>query len=153
GLYDAGFREEDGRGPLADAPSLGIHESQSRFWEVRIGQSRPFWKHYLPIMAQYFPGQLDGVDVEQIYRAINRIKPDFIRVEADEVTYNLHVIIRFELEVQILSGKLAVEDIRDAWNQSYKEYLGVDVPNDAKGCLQDVHWAYGSFGYFPSYTF
>ncbi|CAN5411815.1 carboxypeptidase M32 [soil metagenome] len=152
-LYEMGFPASDDRGPLADAPSLGIHESQSRFWEVRIGQSRAFWEHYLPIASQYFPGQFDGVSVEQIYRAVNRIEPGFIRVEADEISYNLHIIIRFELEVKILSGELAVADIRDAWNQSYRDYLGLTPPDDAKGCLQDVHWAYGSFGYFPSYTF
>jgi carboxypeptidase Taq len=152
-LYDMGFREDDHRTPLADAPSLGIHESQSRFWEVRIAQSLPFWQHYLPIARQYFPGQLDGITPEQFHAALNRVEPDFIRVEADEVCYNLHIIIRFELEVSILAGELEVEDIPAAWNESYKANLGIDVPDDAKGCLQDVHWAYGSFGYFPSYTF
>ncbi|MBI1289865.1 carboxypeptidase M32 [bacterium] len=152
-LYDMGFREEDHRTPLAEAPSLGIHESQSRFWEIRIAQSRPFWQHFLPILKQYFPGRLDGVDAEQFYRAVNVVEPGFIRVESDEVSYNLHIIIRFELEVKILSGELEVDDIPEAWNRAYKENLGLTVPNDAVGCLQDVHWAYGSFGYFPSYTF
>jgi len=152
-LYDMGFRPEDFRTPLAEAPSLGIHESQSRFWEIRVAQSRPFWQHYLPILKQYFPGRLDGVDVESFYRAANVVEPGFIRVESDEVTYNLHIIIRFELEVRILAGELEVDDIPAAWNEAYTQNLGITPPNDAVGCLQDVHWAYGSFGYFPSYTF
>jgi carboxypeptidase Taq len=152
-LYDLGFREEDHRTPLAEAPSLGIHESQSRFWEIRVAQSHAFWQHFLPILKQYFPGRLDGVDAEQFYRAVNLVEPGFIRVESDEVTYNLHIIIRFELEVKILAGELEVEDIPAAWNKAYLDNLGLVVPNDALGCLQDVHWAYGSFGYFPSYTF
>lgn len=151
-LYEQGFIPADARTPLAEAPSLGIHESQSRFWEVRISQSEAFWRHYFPILQQYFPGQLDDVARPQFYRAINIIEPDFIRVEADEICYNLHVIIRFELEVRIFRGDLAVKDLPAAWNELYKKYLGLDVPNDAKGCLQDVHWAYGSFGYFPTYT-
>lgn len=151
-LYEQGFNPEDARTPLAQAPGLGIHESQSRFWEVRIAQSEPFWRHYLPIMQQYFPGQLDDVTPGQFYRAVNIIEPDFIRVEADEITYNLHIIIRFELEVRIFRGELSAVDIPAAWNELYKKYLGLDVPDDAKGCLQDVHWAYGSFGYFPTYT-
>ena len=152
-LYEQGFRDADQRGPLAEAPSLGIHESQSRFWEVRIGHSKPFWEHYLPVMNQYYGGALEGVSADKLYRAVNKVEPGFIRVEADEVCYNLHVIIRFELEQRMLDGSLAVADLPAAWNALYKEYLGLDVPNDAVGCLQDVHWAYGSFSYFPSYTF
>lgn len=151
-MYEQGFDPADARTPLAEAPSLGVHESQSRFWEVRISQSEAFWKHYYPILRQYFPGQLDDATLEEFYRAINIIEPDFIRVEADEICYNLHVIIRFELEVRIFRGELSVSDIPAAWNDLYKKYLGLDVPNDSKGCLQDVHWAYGSFGYFPTYT-
>jgi len=151
-LYEQGFNIKDARGPLYEAPSLGVHESQSRFWEVRIGQSLPFWRHYHPIIRQYFPGRFDDVTAEQLYAAVNQVEPDFIRVEADEITYNLHIIIRFELEVAILSGELSVDDIPAAWNEKYARYLGITVPNDAKGCLQDVHWAYGAFGYFPSYT-
>ncbi|MCC6547608.1 carboxypeptidase M32 [Candidatus Sumerlaeota bacterium] len=151
-MYEQGFDPADARSPLAEAPSLGVHESQSRFWEVRIAQSEAFWKHYYPILRQYFPGQLDDVMPEEFYRALNIIEPDFIRVEADEICYNLHVIIRFELEVGIFRGDLSVGDIPAAWNKLYKEYLGLDVPSDTLGCLQDVHWAYGSFGYFPTYT-
>ncbi|MEO8377934.1 MAG: carboxypeptidase M32 [Candidatus Sumerlaeota bacterium] len=151
-MYEQGFDPADARSPLGGAASLGVHESQSRFWEVRIGQSDAFWKYYYPILQQYFPGQLDGVSRDEFHRAINIIEPDFIRVEADEICYNLHVIIRFELEVRIFRGDLSVADIPAAWNELYKNYLGLDVPNDAKGCLQDVHWAYGSFGYFPTYT-
>lgn len=151
-LYEQGLDEKDARSPLYDAPSLGLHESQSRFWEVRIAHSRPFWKHYFPILQQYFPGQLSSVDAEQFYRLVNRIEPGFTRVEADEVCYNLHVIIRFEIEVRLFNGSLSVADLPAAWNELYKKYLGLDVPNDAVGCLQDIHWAYGSFGYFPTYT-
>ncbi len=151
-MYEQGLPESDARSPLFDAPGLGVHESQSRFWEIRIAHSRPFWSHYLPTLKQYFPGQLDGVDDEAFYRAANRVEPTLIRVEADEVCYNLHVIIRFELEVRIFNGELSVADLPAAWNDLYKRYLGIDVPNDAQGCLQDVHWAYGSFGYFPTYT-
>lgn len=152
-LYEQGFLEADQRGPLAEAPSLGIHESQSRFWEVRIGHSQPFWQHYLPIMNQYYGGVLEGIAPERFYRAVNKVEPGLIRVEADEVCYNLHVIIRFELELQLLDGSLAVADLPEAWNALYRQYLGVEVPHDGVGCLQDVHWAYGSFSYFPSYTF
>ncbi len=151
-MYEQGFKKEDARSPFFDAPSLGIHESQSRFWEVRIARSRSFWKHYLPIMKQYYPGQLDGVTVNDFYKAMNEVKPGFTRVEADEVCYNLHVIIRFELELAIFDGDLKTEDLPSAWNELYKKYLNLDVPDDSKGCLQDVHWAYGSFGYFPTYS-
>lgn len=151
-LYNQGFRPEDDRTPLGDAPSHGIHESQSRFWEIVIAHSAPFWRHYFPIMQQYFPGQLDGVTAGQFLRAINRVEPSLIRVGADEVTYNLHIAIRFDIEVRLFEGDLAVEDIPAEWNRQYKELLGVDVPDDARGCLQDVHWSYAAFGYFPSYT-
>ncbi len=151
-LYDQGFRTEDDRTPLAGAPSHGIHESQSRFWEIVIAHSTPFWRHFLPVMKEYFPGQLDGVEVGDFVRAINRVRPSLIRVGADEVTYNLHIAVRFDLEVRLLAGELAVEDIPAEWNRQYKELLGVDVPDDAAGCLQDVHWSHAAFGYFPSYT-
>lgn len=151
-LYEQGFAPELARTPLFDAPSLGMHESQSRFWEIRIAQSRPFWGHYLPILHQYFPGQLDGVGLDDFYRGINRVEPSYIRVESDEVCYNLHVMIRFEIEQRIFDGSLETAGIPETWNRLYKEYLGVTVPNDALGCLQDVHWAYGSFGYFPTYS-
>lgn len=151
-LFEQGFRGEDERTLLAASPSYGVHESQSRFWEIFIGQSRPFWEHYLPILRQYFPGQLTDVDAETMYRAINRVEPSLIRVDADEVTYNLHILIRFNIELDLLDGRLTVRDLPAEWNRRYRALLGVDVPDDARGCLQDVHWAYGSFSYFPSYT-
>ncbi len=151
-ILEQGFADEDARGPLFDAPSLGVHESQSRFWEVRIAHSKPFWKHYFPILRQYFPGQLDRIDLAGFYRAANKIEPGFIRVEADEVCYNLHIVIRFEIEVRIFDGTLSIADIPDAWNELYLKYLGLKVPNDAMGCLQDVHWSFGGMGYFPTYS-
>ncbi len=152
-LYDQGCRVEDDGTPLAGAPSYGVHESQSRFWEVYVGKSRAFWAHYLPIARQSFPGQLSEIGVERLYRAINRVVPGLIRIEADEVTYNLHIIIRFEIELLLLEGKLPIADLPAEWNRRYREYLGVQVPNDGQGCLQDVHWSLASFSYFPSYTF
>lgn len=151
-LYEQGFRESDRRTPLASAPSLGIHESQSRLWENIIGRSRPFWKHYGPKLRECFPDQLKDVADDQIYEAINRVAPSFIRVEADECTYNLHIILRFELEVDLIEDRLKPKDVPDAWNAKVKEYLGLDVPNDALGCLQDIHWSHGSMGYFPTYA-
>ncbi len=151
-LYNQGFRPEDDRTPLAGAPSHGIHESQSRFWEIVVAHSAPFWRRYLPIMREHFPGRLDGVTADQFLLAINRVRPSLIRVGADEVTYNLHIAVRFDVEVRLLAGELAVEDIPAEWNRQYKELLGLDVPDDAQGCLQDVHWSHAAFGYFPSYT-
>ncbi len=151
-LYEQGFRPEDRRTVLAEAISLGVHESQSRMWENMIGRSLSFWKHYtLPLKKQY-SGQLDEITPEQVYQAINRVSPSLIRVEADECTYNLHVILRFEIEIGLIEGTLQVSDIPETWNAKMKEYLGLDVPNDAKGCLQDIHWSHGSLGYFPTYT-
>jgi len=152
GLYEQGFKPSDARTTLASAPSLGMHESQSRMWENMIGRSRPFWDRYAPLLRECFPGRLDNVSAEQMWRAANEVTPSLIRVEADEVTYNLHVIIRFEVEVDLIEGRIGVNDVPRVWNAKYKDYLGVDVPNDAKGCLQDVHWSHGSFGYFPTYT-
>ena len=151
-LYEQGFREEDARTFLADAPSLGIHESQSRLWENLVGRSLPFWEHYLPLLKESFPGQLDTVTAQDVHRAINRVQRSLIRVEADECTYNLHVILRFELERAMLSGDLEVQDLPGAWNEKVKEYLNIDVPNDAQGCLQDIHWSSACFGYFPTYA-
>ncbi|MBI5154033.1 carboxypeptidase M32, partial [Candidatus Poribacteria bacterium] len=151
-LYEQGYRLEDRRTTLANAPSLGLHESQSRMWENVIGRSKPFWQHYLPILREHFPGQLDGVTVEQVYAAHNEVRPSLIRVDADEVTYNLHVIIRFELELDLIEDRLKVADLPEVWNAKYKEYLGIDVPDNARGVMQDVHWAHGSFGYFPTYA-
>ncbi len=151
-LYEQGFREEDRRTTLAAAPSLGIHESQSRMWENMIGRSLPFWEHYTPALRRFFPGRLDDVSAEQVFRAINQVQPSLIRVEADECTYNLHIILRFELEVALIEGDLRVDEIPGAWNEKVKRYLGLDVPDDAGGCLQDIHWSHGGFGYFPTYA-
>ncbi len=151
-LYEQGFLPSDRRTLLAEAPSLGIHESQSRLWENIIGRSLPFWKHYAPLLRAQYPGQLEHITAEQMVAALNRVQPSLIRVEADECTYNLHIILRFEIEVALIEGRLAVADVPEAWNARMKSLLGIDVPNDALGCLQDIHWSHGSMGYFPTYT-
>ncbi len=151
-LYEQGFRPGDRRTTLAQGISLGVHESQSRMWENLIGRSLPFWQRYTPRLQAAHAGKLDGVGPEEVYAAINRVAPSFIRVEADECTYNLHVILRFEMEVAIIEGDLAIKDVPEAWNAKMKAYLGLDVPDDARGCLQDIHWSHGSMGYFPTYA-
>lgn len=151
GMYEQGSPQAWDRTPLAGGTSLGIHESQSRFWENIIGRSKSFWKRYLPVLQKDFPG-LSQFDLESWYRAINKIEPSFIRVEADELTYNMHVLTRFELECDILTGKLAIKDLPDAWNGKYEAYLGVTPKTDSEGCLQDVHWSAGLIGYFPTYS-
>jgi carboxypeptidase Taq len=152
GLYEQGLPSELRALPAGRAVSLGIHESQSRLWENMIGRSREFWSHYLPELKKIFPMQLDGVDLNAFYRAINSVEPSLIRVEADEVTYNLHILLRFELESELLRGELPVADLPNAWNQRMEEYLGIRPANDTLGVLQDVHWSLGLFGYFPTYT-
>jgi carboxypeptidase Taq len=150
-LYEMGLMPEYYGSPLCEAVSLGIHESQSRLWETRIGQSKPFWKHFLPLLKQEFK-KLEKVTLDQFYCAINQVSPTFIRVEADEVTYSLHVILRFELEKQLIEGSLKVPEIPDAWNHLMQTYLGITPATDREGCLQDIHWSMGAFGYFPTYT-
>jgi carboxypeptidase Taq len=150
-LYEMGLMPEYYGSPLCEAVSLGIHESQSRLWETRIGQSKPFWKHFFPLLQKEFK-KLEKVTLDQFYKAINRVFPSFIRVESDEVTYSLHVILRFELEKPLIEGSLKVADIPDAWNHLMKTYLGITPLTDREGCLQDIHWAMGGFGYFPTYT-
>jgi carboxypeptidase Taq len=152
GLYEHGSDAALERTPLAGGVSLGLHESQSRLWENLVGRSLPFWTWFFPVLREAFPGQLDGVDAEAFHRAANQVRPSLIRVEADQVTYNLHVILRFELEQELLDGGLALRDLPEAWNAKVKEYLGIDVPDDAQGVLQDIHWAGGIFGYFPTYS-
>ncbi len=137
---------------LAGGTSLGVHESQSRLWENVVGRSREFWQYYYPRLQEFFPEQLGRGDQEQFYRAINKVSPSFIRVEADEVTYNLHIFLRFELEQALLEQRLKVADLPEAWNAKMKEYLGLTPPHDALGVLQDIHWSGGSIGYFPTYT-
>jgi len=137
---------------LCTGTSMGIHESQSRFWENMIGRSQAFWNRYYVDLQRIFQGQLDHVPVEDFYRAINRVEPSLIRIEADELTYNLHIMIRYEIEKALFNGTLQVGDLPRYWNDKYEEYLGIAPPNDQVGVLQDVHWAGGAFGYFPSYA-
>lgn len=152
GLYDQGLREEYFGTPLGDAISLGIHESQSRMWENLVGRSLSFWKYFFPKLQKAFPEQLRGVSPEQFYKAINFVEPGFIRVDADEVTYNLHVIFRVEMERDLIEGNLEVKDCPYVWNKKMKEYFGLDVPDDARGILQDVHWSGGLVGYYHTYA-
>ncbi len=151
-LYELGVGEELRGTLLAEGTSLGIHESQSRMWENMIGRSKPFWQHWLPRLQQIFPSELKNVDLERFYRAINRVAPSLIRVEADEVTYSLHIIMRFELEQALISGDLSTGDLPGAWREKSRDLLGVVPDTDAQGVLQDVHWSMGAFGYFPTYA-
>jgi carboxypeptidase Taq len=151
GLYIANVPAKLMATPLGDAVSLGIHESQSRLWENVIGRGRPFCAWALPVLAEELPG-LDGVDAESLYRSVNSVRPSLIRVEADEATYNLHVVLRFELELALVDGSLGVDDLPAAWNEGIRRLLGLEVPDDAQGVLQDVHWGAGLIGYFPTYT-
>lgn len=151
-LYEQGLDPERYRDPSGCACSLGIHESQSRFWENMVGRSRPFWTRYFPLLKETFPGTLDDVDLESFYRAINVVQPSFIRVEADEVTYGLHIILRFELESALLAGTLEAADLPAAWNEKFSAFFGITPPSDREGVLQDVHWSAGLIGYFPTYA-
>lgn len=137
---------------LADGASMGIHESQSRMWENVVGRSRPFWSREYPALRAVLGEVLSGVSLDAFLRGINKVEPSLIRTEADEVTYGLHIILRFEMEADLLSGRLAVQDVPAAWNAKTRDLLGIEPPSDAKGCLQDVHWSAGLFGYFPSYS-
>ena len=152
GLYEQGFDPAYEDTPLAEAPSFGIHESQSRLWENVVGRSREFWRHYEPVMHEMFPAAMAGATAEDLFREANRVQPSLIRVEADEVTYNLHILVRFELELALLREELAVADLPAAWNELYQRLLGIRPQNDAVGVMQDIHWSQGDFGYFPSYT-
>jgi carboxypeptidase Taq len=131
---------------------MGIHESQSRFWENIIGRNRGFWENCYKDLQKAFPKQLNNLSLDNFYRAINKVEPSLIRVEADEVTYNLHIMIRYEIEKALINREIKVSDLPRIWNEKMKEYLGIVPTDDSKGVLQDVHWAGGSFGYFPSYT-
>ncbi len=152
GIYEQGLLEEHIGTPMGDSVSLGIHESQSRMWENQVGRSREFWQWIYPKLKDFFGDAIAPLSLEEIYGGANIVKPDFIRVEADEATYNMHIMIRFEIERAIMKGDLAVADIPGVWNERYKEYLDLDVPDDRRGCLQDVHWSMTSMGYFPTYT-
>ena len=151
-LYEQGVAPELDDTLLGTGASLGIHESQSRLWENLVGRSRGFWSPFFPRLQAGFPQALAGVDAEAFYRAVNRCGPSLIRVEADELTYNLHIIIRFEMELGLLSGEIGIDDAPAAWNERYQAYLGITPPDDRQGILQDVHWSGGSIGYFPTYT-
>jgi carboxypeptidase Taq len=152
GLYEEGVAHSLQRTPLGHPESLGLHESQSRLWENMVGRGRAFCGVLAPRIAEVFGGRVAGLDGDALFSAVNRVCPSLIRVEADEVTYGLHIILRFELEQELIEGRLAVRDLPEAWNAGYKEYLGIDVPDDAHGVLQDVHWGSGLIGYFPTYA-
>ncbi len=151
-LYAQGVDQKLERTLLRGGASLGVHESQSRLWENQVGRSLSFWSHFYPRLVEFFPLQLSGVSAEIFYQAINLVKPSLIRVEADEVTYNLHILLRFELEIDLLEGRIGFDELPAAWNQKMKDYLGITPPDDGQGVLQDVHWASGLIGYFPTYT-
>jgi carboxypeptidase Taq len=151
GLYEHGVSRSLERTPLCSGVSSALHESQSRLWENVVGRSLPFWRWFFPRVQAAFPEVLAGVDVEQFHRGVNRVRPSFIRVDADEATYGLHIILRFELEQELLSGALSLDDLPEAWNARFEDYLGLEVPEHRLGVLQDVHWSSGSFGYFPTY--
>ncbi|MCG3778423.1 MAG: Thermostable carboxypeptidase 1 [Nitrospira sp.] len=152
GLYEQGLDTRYFGMPIGESVSLGIHESQSRMWENCVGRSRPFWRFFYPLLQQTFPQQLGSLDGDQFYAAINRVKPSLIRVEADELTYNLHIMLRFEIEQDLIEGRTSPENLPRIWNQKMQDYLGIVPSNDGEGVLQDVHWSFGAFGYFPTYT-
>ncbi|MDD5263001.1 MAG: carboxypeptidase M32 [Methylacidiphilales bacterium] len=151
GLYEQGLPREHYGTPAGEAVSLGIHESQSRFWENHIGRSSAFWEYWFPVVTDFFP-QLKGSSPEALTRYANRIEKSFIRVEADEVTYDLHIILRFEIEQRLIEGDLKAGEVPEYWNSRFEKLFGLKVPDDAAGCLQDIHWSGGSIGYFPTYT-
>ena len=151
-IYELGCDDCYNYTVLSGGVSMGIHESQSRFFENLIGRSRAFISFIFPKVKELFPEQLADVDAELFYRAVNKVQPSLIRTEADELTYCLHIMVRYEIEKQLIAGTLAVKDVPAAWNRLYREYLGIDVPSDREGCLQDSHWSGGSIGYFPSYA-
>jgi carboxypeptidase Taq len=151
-MYEQGIAPELDSTPLGGGTSLGVHESQSRLWENVVGRSRAVWEHFYPRLRQTFPDRLRDVSLDDFYRAINKVKPSFIRVEADEVTYTLHIMLRFEMEQGLLDGSIGVGDAPHIWNEKMQEYLGITPPNDTLGILQDVHWSTGMMGYFPTYA-
>jgi carboxypeptidase Taq len=152
GIYEQGLDPAAFGTPLGQACSLGIHESQSRLWENQVGRGRPFWEHFFPRAQQMFPGTLDDVSLEEWIFSLNNVERSFIRVEADEATYNLHIILRFELEQALMTGDLPVKEVAGAWNEKFRAFFDLTPPSDAQGCLQDIHWSMGGLGYFPTYT-
>jgi carboxypeptidase Taq len=152
GLYEQGLPESEYGLPSGEAISLGIHESQSRLWENMVGRGLPYWKANMKTLQKYFPANLNNISAEQFYKAANIVAPSFIRTEADELTYHFHILIRYEIEKALMEGKLEVKNLPEYWNARYKEYLGIKVPNNTQGVLQDIHWSHGSIGYFPTYS-
>jgi carboxypeptidase Taq len=151
-LYEQGLNPDAYGMPVCEAVSLGMHESQSRLWENQVARSLPFWEHWYPELRNTFPGRLDHLSLHQFVRAINRVEPSLIRVEADEVTYGLHVILRYELEKRLIQGDMEAAGLEESWNLMMKEYLGITPGNAAEGVLQDTHWSHGLIGYFPTYV-
>lgn len=151
-MYEQGSNPAYERTPLAGGTSLAVHESQSRMWENLVGRSMPFWEHFYPALKKTFPAQLDGVSLKAFYKAINKVQPSLIRVNADEATYNMHIMLRLELEIGMVEGTIQVKDLPEIWNTKMQEYLGIVPPNDAKGVLQDIHWSGGAIGYFSTYA-
>lgn len=151
-MYEQGINPVYERTPLEGGTSLAVHESQSRMWENLVGRSLPFWEHFFPELKKSFPAQLDGVSVKTFYKGINKVEPSFIRVNADEATYNMHIMLRLELEIGMVDGSIAIKDLPEIWNEKMRDYLGITPPNDALGVLQDIHWSYGSIGYFSTYA-
>lgn len=151
-LYEQGLRTDDYGLATGEYISLGIHESQSRLWENNVGRGIQYWKANYPLIQKYFPAQLADITVDQFYKGMNTVRPSLIRTNADELTYHFHILIRFEIEKALIEGSVEVDELPSLWNAKYKEYLDIDVPNDDMGVLQDVHWAHGGFGYFPTYS-
>src|SRR5215216_1443646 len=151
-MYEQGVNQEYDRTPISGGTSLAVHESQSRMWENLVGRSYPFWEHFYPALKKIFPSHLDGVSLKSVYKAINQVEPSFIRVNADEATYNLHIMLRLELEIGMVEGTMAVKDLPEIWNTKMQEYLGISPPDDEQGVLQDIHWSGGAIGYFSTYA-
>jgi carboxypeptidase Taq len=152
GLYESNVGRGLARTGLQRGASMAWHESQSRMWENLVGRGRAHWDWAMPVMREVFPGEFDAISPDQMYRAVNKLGPSFIRTEADELTYNLHIILRYELERDIFARRVALEDLPEAWNARMREYFGLEVPNNTIGVMQDVHWSEGLFGYFPTYS-
>jgi carboxypeptidase Taq len=151
-LYEQGLPGDEYGLPLGEYASLSIHESQSRLWENNVGRALPFWQHNFLLAKTFFSKQFGQLTVDQFYKAINKVQPSLIRTEADELTYHFHVMIRYEIEKMLIDGSISTKDIPAYWNEHYEQYLGIKVPDDKRGCLQDVHWSHGSFGYFATYS-
>jgi carboxypeptidase Taq len=152
GLYDQGFDPDDRESLLGEAPSMGLQESQSRLWENHVGRARAFWHSVFPSLQKLFPDAVKGLDAEPFYRSVNLVRPGVNRVRADEVSYHLHIVLRYELEVALISGSLGVRDLPQVWNERSASLIGATPKSDREGVLQDVHWSLGMFGYFPTYT-